>query len=135
MNLEVQKRTLPFAAKRQMNRSLLGSTSGKLPPPNHRGSSVLCQASHHDGGVRLCPSYFHQNKQIRTVSLRRNCSDLFFSLIMRFSIYRREQPNGYSRRLCYYLFAIFLARSIYSLKRSSLRTELNHSQPFRAVMQ
>ena len=39
-----------------------------------------------------------QNKQIRTVSLRRSCSDLFFTLMIHIKHCRRERPNGYPRR-------------------------------------
>lgn len=42
--------------------------------------------------------------------------------------------DGHPRRFRYYLLAIFFARSMYSLKRSSLRTGLNHSQPRGAVI-
>ena len=36
----------------------------------------------------------HQNNQIRTASLQRSCSDLFFMLIIHIETYRREPHKG-----------------------------------------
>ncbi|MBQ2734410.1 MAG: hypothetical protein IJF33_01120, partial [Clostridia bacterium] len=51
--------------------NLVTSTSGKLPPPNHRGRAAVILAIYHDGEVRIltvspdqnqkrkaCPSFF-----------------------------------------------------------------------------
>ena len=74
----------------------------QVAAPKNRGKIVISQSITHEGIVWILRALLHQNKQIRTVSLRRNCSDLFFTLIIHIKRYRWEWPNGYSRRCVYY---------------------------------
>ena len=86
----------------------------------------------------------HQTQQIRTVSLRRNCSDLFFTLIIHIETYRRERPNGYPRRFLFHFSTLIQQPSApipsaggvntpFSIRHSTTASRRVFTYPFQKV--